>query len=485
MSDAKRGSLLIVDDEVELMRALCDSLDEQGYACRGFTKPAEAIEALRAGDFDLLISDLMMPHMDGIQVLKQALEIDPNLIGIIMTGQGTIQTAVEAMKSGAFDYVLKPFRLQNMLPILDRAMSVRRLKMENVRLRQYVERLTFESARYRIIGNSPATKKVEAMILKVAPTEATVLIRGPSGSGKELVARALHFNSPRRDKPLVTVNCATLQESLLESELFGHEKGAFTGADKAKAGLFEVAEGGTLFVDEVAEMSASMQAKLLRVLENGHYRRVGGTTERTANVRIVAATNKLLEEEQKAGRFREDLYYRLNVITINLPPLRERREDVPLLIEHILMTRQVGKVPFTVGPDALAILVSYDWPGNVRELANVLERAQILAEGTVITRDDLPENLLTGSAALPAEASASPFDLEAVEHRHVQEVLLRMKGNKLQTAKALGISRRALYRLIDKYGLLDGKERALVAETAEPEMPPSLGKGLAPAPPPA
>ena len=415
MSDAKRGNLVIVDDEVELMRALCDSLSENGFEVKGFNKPNDAIDALRDGDFDLLLSDLMMPGIDGIQLLKQALDIDPNLVGIIMTGQGTIQTAVEAMKSGAFDYVLKPFRIHAMLPILDRAMSVRRLKLENVQLKSYLERLTFESARYRIVGTSPSAKKVESMILKVAPSEATVLIRGPSGAGKELVARALHYNSPRSDKPMVTVNCATLQETLLESELFGHEKGAFTGADRAKAGLFEVAEGGTLFVDEVAEMSSGLQAKLLRVLENGHYRRVGGTTEHKANVRIVAATNKPLEEEQRAGRFREDLYYRLNVITINLPPLRDRREDIPLLIDHLLKTRQIGKAPFTVSPDALAILVSYDWPGNIRELANVLERAQILAEGTVITRDDLPENLITGMAAPPPESTSSPFDLEAVE----------------------------------------------------------------------
>lgn len=467
MANPKRGKLLIVDDEVELMRALCESLSEQDFAVKGFSKPAEALDALRDGDFDLLLSDLMMPETNGIELLKQALQIDPNLVGIIMTGQGTIQTAVDAMKSGAFDYVLKPFRIQAMLPILERAVEVRRLKLENVRLKSYLARLTFESASDRIIGTTPAARKVEAMILKVAPTDTTVLIRGPSGSGKELVARALHFNSPRRDKPLVTVNCATLQESLLESELFGHEKGAFTGADKAKAGLFEVAEGGTLFIDEVAEMSGSLQAKLLRVLENGHYRRVGGTVEHTANVRIVAATNKPLEDEQKAGRFREDLYYRLNVISIALPPLRERRDDIPLLIDHLLRTRQIGRTPLTVSPDALAILVNYDWPGNVRELANVLERAQILAEGAVITRDDLPENLITGLAPLPVETPASPFDLEAVERRHVQDVLLRMKGNKLQAAKALGISRRALYRLIDKYGLATGKERPPETEAAE------------------
>lgn len=453
MPDTQRGNLLIVDDEVELMRALCDSLGEQGFAVRGFSQPAEAVDALRDENFDLLLSDLMMPGIDGIELLRQALAIDPNLIGIIMTGQGTIQTAVEAMKSGAFDYVLKPFRVQAMLPILDRAMGVRRLKMENVRLKQYLKEVVFESARYRLIGASAAMKKVVSMIEKVAPTEATVLVRGPSGTGKEVVARALHFNSPRRDKPLVTVNCATLQETLLESELFGHEKGAFTSADRPKAGLFEVAEGGTMFVDEVAEMPAGMQAKLLRVLENGHYRRVGGTQDRTANVRIIAATNKPLEEEQKAGRFREDLYYRLNVITIPLPPLKDRREDIPPLIDHLLKTRQVGKVPFTVSPDALALLVGYDWPGNVRELANVLERAQILAEENVITRDDLPDNLVIGPSIPPTAAPASPFDLEDLERRHVHEVLARMKWNKLQAAKALGISRRALYRLIDKYGL--------------------------------
>ena len=461
MSDGKRGSLLIVDDEVELMRALCESLGEEGFQTTGFSTPADALAAFRTEDFDVLLSDLMMPEMDGIQLLKAAREVNPNLVGIIMTGQGTIPTAVEAIKAGAFDYILKPFRLQHIRPILDRAMEVSRLRGENVRLKRYLERLTFESDRYRLIGTSLAMKKVVAMIEKVAPTEATVLIRGASGTGKELVARALHHNGPRREKLLVTVNCATLQESLLESELFGHEKGAFTGADKAKAGLFEVAEGGTLFIDEVAEMAAGLQAKLLRVLENGHYRRVGGTTERTANVRIVAATNKPLEEEQKAGRFREDLYYRLNVIAILLPMLKDQREDIPLLIEHLLSTRQIGKVPYTVSPEAMARLVSYDWPGNVRELANVLERAQILAEGSVLTVDDLPDNVAGAPVtSRPADAAAAPFDLETVERRHVAEVLGKMKGNKLQAAKALGRSRRTLYRLVDKYGLAPTAEKA-------------------------
>jgi transcriptional regulator with PAS, ATPase and Fis domain len=327
-------------------------------------------------------------------------------------------------------------------------------------LRRFVERLAFESDRYRIVGSSPAVRKVIQLIEKVAGTDATVLVRGESGTGKELVARALHGNSARRDRPLVTVNCATLQENLLESELFGHEKGAFTGAEKAKPGLFEVAEGGTLFVDEVAEMSPGLQAKLLRVLEDGHYRRVGSTQERRADVRVVAATNKPLEDEQKAGRFREDLFFRLNVIAITLSPLRDRREDIPELVDHFLRTRQVGKTPFAVDPGAMRVLCGYAWPGNVRELANVLERAQILAEGNTITTDDLPENLLQASRPVPTPGSpapaAGPDDLEGVEQRHVEDVLRRHGGNKVRAAKALGVSRRTLYRLVDKYGLAGG-----------------------------
>ena len=345
---ARNGRLLVVDDEVELMAALCESLRDEGYEADGFGDPAAGLEALRRGEFDILLSDLMMPGTDGIQLLRAALQVDANLVGVIMTGQGSIQTAVDAMKAGAFDYVLKPFRLQQMLPVLDRAMEVRRLRLENVRLRRVVSELTFESPRYHIVGDSPPVRKVLRLVEKVAGTDATVLVRGPSGTGKELIARAIHGNSRRREKPLVTVNCATLQESLLESELFGHERGAFTGADKAKAGLFEVAEGGTLFIDEVAEMAPALQAKLLRVLEDGHYRRVGSTAERTADVRVVAATNKPLEEEQKAGRFREDLFFRLNVITVDLPALRDRRADIPLLVGHFLRTRQVGNVPLTV-----------------------------------------------------------------------------------------------------------------------------------------
>jgi DNA-binding NtrC family response regulator len=452
MSTSRPGRILIVDDEVELMRALCDSLQGPQFTVRGVTTPAEALDDLTAGDFDVLLSDLMMPDMDGIELLRKALEFDAKLVGIIMTGQGTISTAVEAMKVGAFDYILKPFKLQAILPVLSRAMEVRLLRLENVRLRQYVEELAFKSPRYQIIGGSSAMHKVLQMIEKVAPTDATVLIRGPSGAGKELVAHALHHNSLRKDRPMVTINCAALQETLLESELFGHEKGAFTGAVQSKRGLFEVAEGGTLFVDEIAEMSSGMQAKLLRVLENGHYRRVGGTQESHADVRVIAATNKPLEEEFKAGRFREDLYYRLNVIAIHLPPLKEHREDIEVLVNHFLATRQLGKVRCTVDPDAMQALIRCDWPGNIRELANVIERAQILAENNRITLDDLPDNMhFVPSDAEGSELVQSSSLLRDVERRHVREMLDQNKGNKVHTARALGISRRALYRLLDKY----------------------------------
>jgi len=455
------GRILVVDDEPQLAEALRENLVRERYDVECVTAPEKALQRLKDEAFDLLLSDLMMPAMNGIQLLRSAHEIDPNLIGIIMTGQATVETAVEAMKSGAFDYLLKPFKMHGILPVLARAMTVRRLRVENIRLREYVNRLTFESQRYQIVGQSPPIQRLLELMEKVAPSDTTVLIRGATGTGKELVARALHHNSSRRQANLVTINCAALQETLFESELFGHEKGSFTGAANTKQGLIAIAEKGTLFIDEVGEMPPAMQAKLLRVLENGQYRRVGGVTEYHADVRLIAATNKPLEDAMTAGSFREDLYYRLNVVNLNLPSLHERVSDIPLLVEHFLATRQLGRTRCAVAPEAMRVMMHYRWPGNIRELANVLERAQILAENNAITIDDLPENMIVAplTTAAPVHADAPPAsdveisldNLEALERRHIMHVLQKFKFNKVNAARALGVSRRALYRSLEKY----------------------------------
>jgi DNA-binding NtrC family response regulator len=451
MAAAKPPSirLLIVDDDEDLRRTLARRFERQGMSVAEAGSGEEAVALAARNRYDVALLDLHLPGMTGIDVLAQLKESQPELEALLLTAHGSIETAIQALKRGAYDYLTKPFQLSELEVHIQKAYEKVQLAR---RERQWVQQgqLSYESARYRLVGSSPAVRRVLALIEKVAPTDTTVLVRGPSGTGKELVARAVHMNSARRDRPLVTINCAALQETLLESELFGHEKGAFTGAVTAKSGLVEVAEGGTLFIDEIGEMAPGLQAKLLRVLEDGHYRRVGSTQETHADVRVVAATNRSLEEEMKAGRFREDLYYRLNVMTIDLPPLRERREDIPLLVEHFLTTRQISSTRYHIQPEALDCLSRYDWPGNVRELANVLERAQILAEGHVITPDDLPDTVAEPDQG-PSAGNEDPRRLSAVERRHVEEVLQQVKGNKVQAARALGISRRALYRLLAKY----------------------------------
>lgn len=443
--------LLIVDDDVELSVTLVSRFQRLGMTVTAAENVASALELAEAKTFDVALLDLHLPDGTGIQLLEELKKRQPVLEAMMLTGHGSIDTAIQAMRSGAYDYLTKPFHLPELDIHIQKAYEKVHLAR---RERQWVDLIRFESPRYRLVGSSPLMQKVIQVIEKVAPTEATVLIRGASGTGKELVARALHHNSPRRERPLMTINCAALQENLLESELFGHEKGAFTGATLAKPGLIEVAEGGTLFIDEIAEMAPGLQAKLLRVLENGEYRRVGGTQQGHADVRVVAATNKNLEEEQKAGKFREDLYYRLNVVSIRLPTLKERLRDIPELVQHFLTTRQVGPRPFQVAPEVLEAFARYDWPGNVRELFNVLERAQILAENQTITLDDLPENMSDGDFTEPPSLGDSRM-LRAVECRHVQEILRQENGNKVHAARALGISRRALYRLIAKYRLPD------------------------------
>jgi DNA-binding NtrC family response regulator len=441
--------LLVVDDDDTLRQTLVQRFRRQGMAVDEAASAEEALTKASSATWDVALLDLHLPGMSGIELLAKLKADQPELEVLMLTAHGSIETAIQAMKQGAYDYLAKPFQFADLDVHLHKACEKARLAR---RERQWLDQVAYESARYRLVGSSPALQRVVQLIQKVAPTDSTVLIRGASGTGKELVARALHSNSPRRGRPLVTVNCAALQETLLESELFGHEKGSFTGATQAKRGLVEVAEGGTLFIDEIAEMAAGLQAKVLRVLEDGHFRRVGSTVECTADARIIAATNKSLEDEIKAGRFREDLYYRLNVVSIELPPLRERRQDIPELVEHFLGTRQIGPTRMRMQPEALAALVHYDWPGNIRELANVLERAQIMAENQVITLDDLPENVHEHG---PHEAAhrGDPRHLREIERRHVQEVLEQEKGNKVHAAKALGISRRALYRLIEKHHL--------------------------------
>jgi DNA-binding NtrC family response regulator len=440
--------LLLVDDDDDLRQDLARLFRKQGHDVTAAVSGEDALDKAAHACFDVALLDLHLPGISGIDVLAQLKEQQPELEALMLTAHSSIETAVEAMRKGAYDYLTKPFRAADLEIHVQKAFEKVQLQR---RERQWLQQLSYESPRYRLVGSSPAMRKVVALIEKVAATDATVLVRGASGTGKELVARALHTNSSRRARPLVTINCAALQENLLESELFGHEKGAFTGAVAAKPGLVEVAEGGTLFIDEIGEMAPGLQAKLLRVLEDGHYRRVGGTREMNADIRVAAATNRDLAEEIKNGRFREDLFYRLNVVSIYLPPLRERRSDIPELIEHFLSTRQIGPLRSRVDAEAMKALRAYSWPGCVRELANVLERAQILAENHLITPEDLPENVLASTAA--PELAGDPRHLSAVERRHVQTVLQEEKGNKVQAARVLGISRRSLYRLIEKYHL--------------------------------
>ncbi len=443
--------LLIVDDDEPLRQTLARRFQRQGLKVTQASRGEEALEQAADRRFDVALLDLNLPGMSGVELLGRLKERQPEMEALLLTAHGSVETAIQAMKRGAYDYLAKPFHLPELEVHIQKAYEKVQLAR---RERQWVQQLSYESPRYRLVGSGAAMRKVVQLIEKVAATDATVLIRGASGTGKELVARALHTNSLRRERPLVTINCAALQETLLESELFGHEKGAFTGAVQAKPGLVEVAEGGTLFIDEIGETAPGLQAKLLRVLEDGHYRRVGGTREVRADVRILAATNRPLEEEIKAGRFREDLFYRLNVVTIDLPPLCERRQDIPELIEHFLGTRQLGARRYQVQADALEALKRYDWPGNVRELANVIERAQILAEEHLITLDDLPESLVE-PIAFAGTSGGNPDMLREVERRHVLEILKRENGNKVHAAKVLGISRRALYRLVGKYQLDD------------------------------
>jgi DNA-binding NtrC family response regulator len=440
--------LLVVDDEEDFRIPVVRRLERRGHSVQSAADAEQALALAQRRDFDVAIFDMVMPKVTGLELLERFKTLHPECEIIMLTGQGTIETAVQAMKLGAYDYLMKPFPLQDLETLVERAFDRRQLRKENRQLKALIERNTPAS---EMVGRSPAMQDLQRLIERAGPSDKAILIQGESGTGKELVARALHAHSRRSEAPLVIINCAALPESLLESELFGHEKGSFTGAVAAKPGLFEVADGGTIFIDEIGEMPGALQAKLLRVLEDGSMRRIGSLKERRVNVRLLAATNRNLQQEVKAGAFREDLYYRINVMSLELPPLRERKGDVALLVHHFLGPK------WQIDDDALALLETYDWPGNVRQLINALERAKILADDNLVHARDLPREV--SESPDPGKLGSLPDtdDLSAIQRAKIVEVLRREHGNKARAARTLGIDRRKLYRLLEKY-VIQGEE---------------------------
>ncbi len=446
-----KGTIYICDDEEEILRYLSKVMKAAGLAVSTFTSGRALLRQMERspGECDLLLLDIRMPDLDGLQVLKLCRELRPDLTVIFMTAYGTIDSAVEAIKLGAYDYVTKPFPREKILGMLENVLERERLVKENRAFKENLhgpvpDHLVFTSQKFRAVYDTT---------LQVAASDANFLILGESGTGKELIASAVHDNSPRRGKRFISINCAVLTESLLESQLFGHVRGAFTGAVTTHRGLLEEADGGTLFLDEIGDMSLAIQAKLLRVIQERDFIPVGATKAKKVDIRFVAATNKDLEREVRAGRFREDLFYRLNVISIHLPSLRERPEDIEPLARYFLrkygqrMTKEV--TGFTL--DALKLLMTYSWPGNIRELGNVIERAVILAPGPLISTDLLPmEN--SGSGAGPRQGTGMA-SLESLEREHIRNILLRTGFHKSRSAEILGISRKTLDRKISEYGL--------------------------------
>ncbi|GLI33596.1 sigma-54-dependent transcriptional regulator [Desulforhabdus amnigena] len=448
--------ILIVDDDPGTLEAISDLLKEAGYEIDVASNGQEAIRKARQNKFEVVITDLSMPRMDGMELLGHFMKHQPDTYVIMLTGVGTIATAVEAMKQGAFDYLSKPAKSDEILLVLKRAEEMMLLRAENDLLRsQLKERYCFD----KIIGKSEPMQAIYRMIERVARTDSTILITGESGTGKELIANAVHYNSERKDKPFIPINCGAIPEELLESELFGHEKGSFTGAYREHLGRFELAHQGTIFLDEIGEMSPKLQVKLLRFLQEKKFERVGGARTIQVDTRIVAATNKDLEKMVSAGSFREDLFYRLNVIPIRVPPLRERIEDIPLLIQHFLKQHSQKKdIPLKrISKAALSAMQAYSWPGNVRELENAIERLVILTEGDEIQMEDLPQRM----AQMQAKPSFSTIGiegggidlkgtLEELENSLILEALKKAGGVKNQAAKLLGLNRTTLIEKMKK-----------------------------------
>jgi len=449
-------NILVVDDEPAMCKMLHKFLKKKGYLVDISSSAEEAINLLTNKYYNLIISDLKLPGIDGVELVKRTRDMGINSDFIIMTAHGTIETAIRSMKLGAFDYIVKPFENAKLLDLINQVQE------KQILLAEFARETLFDKKGFdEIIGCSEAIKKVIVLAKKVAAKSATVLLLGESGTGKGVLARAIHKNSPRANKPFLEVNCGVLKDTLLESELFGHKRGSFTGAYKDKLGKFSLAKDGTIFLDEIGELSPLTQTKLLRVLQDGEFEPVGGIATLKSTARIIAATNRDLEKEMAQGKFREDLYYRLNVINITLPPLRERIDDIPLLVKHFI--KIYAERPLKINKDAMELLLNYLWPGNIRELENVIERATILCEGDVITRNDLPDKLIkldSKKVNIPfsqdgseTKSGQSSLTLHESEKQMIIEALKKCKFNKTKAAQMLGITRRALYTRLKRYNI--------------------------------
>ena len=441
--------ILAVDDERDTCEALAEMLSSWGHKVETAFDGHDALR--KAGEFrpDVVLSDLAMPETDGLWLLRNLKEELPDCPVVFLTGRGTIDAAVEAIREGAYDFIVKPLDTARLKVCIDRALE----KKETMREVQTLRRRLKQLGSSDLIAQSAGMRKVIELVEKVAPSKASVSISGESGTGKEVVARAVHNLSLRRDKPFIAINCASIPATLIESEIFGHERGAFTGADQRRPGVFELAHGGTLFLDELGEIPVDLQAKLLRVLEESRLRRLGGKVELEVDVRVLCATNRDLKQEIKNGRFREDLYFRLNVFQIHLPPLRERREDVPILVQHFVdkFRGDSAKRVSGVHPEAMEVLKNYEWPGNIRELRNAVERAVILCDGELITREHLPPDMAGKGPERHTFRLPFGLSLDAVEREYILGSLQRNGNNKARTAEVLGVSEKTLYNKLNRY----------------------------------
>ncbi|MEW6004109.1 MAG: sigma-54 dependent transcriptional regulator [Stygiobacter sp.] len=445
------AKILIVDDEKPIRDSLKMILEEEGYKTETSADGEEALNKIKENNFDIVITDIKMPKLDGIQLLENASKISPETFFIIMTAYASVKTAIDALRNGAYDYLIKPVEFDDVIIRVKRLLEHKKIANENKALRQ---KISSDIGFVNIIGNSEPMKKVFEIINQVAPTNSNVLIMGKSGTGKEMVAKAIHQNSKRRDKIFLPINCGAISENLIESELFGHKKGSFTGATEDKIGLFKVADGGTLFLDEIGELPLNLQVKLLRALEDKEFFPVGATKSVTTDVRIITATNQDLYEKTKTGEFREDLYYRLNVVEIKLPTLNERRDDIPLLVNHFIdkFCKEMGKKIISVDNETMKILLSHEWRGGVRELENVIERAVIFANKEIITKDNLAD-YLNISSVNNFYGDSLKDALRNFERDHITKTIKKYNYNKEEAAKALEIGLSSLYRKMDELNI--------------------------------